>query len=90
MSRILFAMERAMQTITQTTTGRKVEIRILTREILVVATFTYGKAWKAYIGIVPGRDHDEEWEQVLQTGDTLDEVYARPMFPNFAKFEYDR
>lgn len=70
--------------------NRTIEVRVLKREILVVATFTFGRNWKAYIGIVPGRNHDEEWEQVLATGDTLDEKIARFLFPNFSKHPYDR
>jgi len=70
--------------------GRKCQVRVLTREVLIVATKTFPKCWKAYIGPVPGRCHADEWPQVLKTGDTLAEDVARFLFPDFAELEYDR
>ncbi|WP_294124225.1 hypothetical protein [Sphingomonas sp.] len=69
--------------------GRKCQLRVLTREVLIVATHTVG-GWKAYVGIVPGRSHKEEWPTVLSYGDTLAEDVARFLFPDFADENYDR
>jgi hypothetical protein len=73
----------------QTHEGRTCQVRVLNREILVVATYTVG-GWKAYIGIVQGKNHNKEWQQVLQTGDTLAEDVARFLFPDFTDMSYDR
>lgn len=65
------------------------DVRIITRNILVVATRTVG-GWKAYIGIVEGRDHNAEWKDVLSVGDTLNESLARFLYPEFKDAPYDR
>lgn len=65
------------------------EIYVLTREVMAVAKHTVGDCWKAYIGIVPGRSHNEEWQRVVETGDTLNERLARFLFPDFSG-PYDR
>lgn len=65
------------------------DVRIITRNILVVATRTAG-GWKAYTGIVAGRNHNEEWKDVLSLGDTLNEDLARFLYPEFNAAEYDR
>jgi hypothetical protein len=70
--------------------GRKWLRHVLNREVLIVATFTCGANWKAYVGVVPGRNHDRESLDVLRTGDRLDERLARFLFPEFAEFAYDR
>lgn len=70
---------------------------ILSREVLVIATTTLPPSgprdsgyWKAFIGVVPGKDHEQEWPHVLDYGDTLAEPIARALFPEFAHMEYDR
>jgi len=65
------------------------DVRIITRNILVVATRTVG-GWKAYIGIVEGRDHSKEWKTVLEFGDTVPESLARFLYPEFKDAPYDR
>jgi len=65
------------------------DVRIITRNILVVATRTVG-GWKAYIGIVEGRNHNEEWKDVLNVGDTVQESLARFLYPEFEGAPYDR
>ena len=65
------------------------DVRIINRNILVVATRTVG-GWKAYIGTVAGRDHNAEWRGVLDCGDTLNEGLARFLYPEFQGSEYDR
>lgn len=65
------------------------DVRIITRNILVVAIRTVG-GWKAYIGIVGGVDHNKEWKEVLISGDTVNENLARFLYPEFKDAEYDR
>jgi len=69
--------------------GRPCQLRVLTREVLVVATHTVG-GWKAYIGLVAGKNHSQEWPEVLKYGDTLAEDVARFLFEDFAGEPYDR
>ena len=56
--------------------GRNCQLRVLTREVLVVAAHTVG-GWKAYIGVVAAKNHAQEWPEVLKYGDTLAEDVAR-------------
>lgn len=65
------------------------DVRIITRNILVVATRTVG-GWKAYIGIVEGKNHNDEWRSVLDFGDTVQESLARFLYPEFKDAPYDR
>ena len=69
--------------------GRKCQLRVLDREVLVVATRTIG-GWKAYIGVVAAKCHADEWPEILKYGHTLSEDVARFLFPDFAEFDYDR
>lgn len=65
------------------------DVRIITRNILVVACRTVG-GWKAYIGVVPGKNHNEEWSEILSFGDTVQENLARFLYPEFKDAPYDR
>lgn len=70
--------------------GRRCQVHTLTREVLIVATNTHGPYWKAYVGVVAGKNHSEEWEQVLRTGYTVDLALARFLFPDYADLPYGR
>lgn len=66
------------------------QFRILDRQILVVAKITFSPdLWTAYIGIVPGKDHDAEWMGIFKYGTALDESLARFLFPDFADLPYN-
>jgi hypothetical protein len=61
----------------------------LDRNILCVATPS-PVGWIAYIGIVEGRNHDEEMQGVVDSGTPLMEGIARAIFPRFEKVEYGK
>jgi hypothetical protein len=61
--------------------------RALDRNILAVATEMYG-CWGAYIGIVPGRDHSEEYKEVLARGTKLREPIAKAIFQSLVDLPY--
>ena len=58
--------------------------------VLVVAHTRIEGAWCAYCRPVPGYNHDQEWEGVLNDGTKLSENYARALFPDFAGIPYAR
>ena len=57
-------------------------------QILVVARTRIEGAWAAYIGPVPGQNHDHEFEQVLREGNKLPKEMACYLFPQFADIPY--
>ena len=70
--------------------GRHTRYRALAREVLVVAVQGgRGDDWAAYIGAVPGMDHDREWEEVARSGSKLPREVAEVLFWDFAdKYEW--
>ena len=72
------------------TFSETIHVRALSRGILVVAVTRIEGRWKAYIGVVPGVNHDNEWREVWKDGDQLEERFARPMFPEFDHLPYAR
>ena len=64
----------------------------LARQVLVVATTRIEGTWKAYCDAVPGENHDDEWQKVLEDGCQVSERVARVLFPHgvFADKEYAR
>ena len=70
---------------TQLRTDREYQRRAITRNILVVAYVNPGPDdWVAYIGAVPGKNHDDEWQAVALEGDKLPEPVASYYFPGLA------
>ena len=65
-------------------------VRALNRDVLAVAVSRIEGAWKAYIGAVAGRNHDEEWLEIRRSGATLPETVALAIFPEFAGVPYAR
>jgi len=63
----------------------KTDYKALNRDVLVVAKEGRIKDWAAYIGAVPGKNHDEEWKKVMEEGAKLDERIATILFPDFAE-----
>jgi hypothetical protein len=57
--------------------------------ILVVACQKFD-GWKAYIDQVPGRNFDEEANDVARYGSGISEDLARFLFPQFANKPYGR
>lgn len=60
---------------------------IHSRVLLLAKTRVEGQ-WKAYIGIVPGHDHNGEWTVVEREGDPMREEDARHFFPEFEGIPY--
>lgn len=60
----------------------------LDMRVLVVAREGGIRDWAAYIGAVPGEDHDLEWEEVARHGSKLSEELARVLFPSFRRLRY--
>jgi len=58
-------------------------VRPLAHNVLAVATTRIEGAWKAYIGAVPGFNHELEKEEVFRQGTQLPEDVARCLFPDF-------
>jgi len=57
--------------------------KALDRTVLAVAVEGYGQLWTAYIGSVPGKNHDKEWREVRANGSKLDKKLAELLFPSF-------
>ncbi len=64
--------------------------RALHMNIIVAARTRIECAWAAYIGPVPGMNHDNEYQAVLDHGSKLDEAVARAIFPSFKGVPYAR
>ena len=63
--------------------------KALDSKVLVVASATHGiNEWTAYIGAVPGKNHDQEWNEVATHGSTLSYEIAKFLFPDFNKKYY--
>ena len=60
----------------------------LASKVLVVMNTCCEGTWCAYCDAVPGIRHDNEFQEVLATGDKLPERVARAIFPEMAKLPY--
>ena len=69
---------------------RRTIYTVLAREVLAVAVEGAVGDWAAYIGAVPGEDHDEEWKRVGKTGAKLRQEVAEVLFPSFAHLKWRR
>jgi len=56
--------------------------------VLAVAGTRLEGTWKAYCDAVPGRNHDQEWQEVWDTGCQIPEAAARALFPLFKDVPY--
>ena len=52
----------------------------LASDVLLVKQETEGIDWCAYIGAVPGKCHEREWQRVAEEGNKVDEKLARLYF----------
>jgi len=66
----------------------KTRIVALASRVLAVAHTRIEGAWCAYIDSVPGINHRDESEIVLNDGDKLSEDIARVIFPEFIDIPY--
>jgi len=66
--------------------------KALDRNVLAVANVltppNMKPLWKAYIGAVPGKNHDKEWELVAVCGAKLPKKIAQAIFPQFSEVEW--
>lgn len=64
--------------------GRILQKRALAKDVLVVAVQGAVGDWSAYIGAVPGINHEAEKDRVAREGEKLPENLARMIFPGIA------
>ena len=64
--------------------------RALACRVLVVARTRVECAWCAYCDAVPGHNHGDEQQAVLDYGSKLGENVARALFPQFKDVPYAR
>lgn len=70
-----------------TTTSRR-QIYALHCNVIAVAR-TNGVTWMAFVGPVPGFDHDDEAEHIEKFGAKLRHDLACVMFPKMSDLEYE-
>jgi len=63
----------------------KIRVFALASCVLVVATTRIEGTWCAYCDAVPGMRHDDEYQEVLNTGTKLPRGAAEALFPDFVK-----
>jgi len=57
-------------------------------DIMIVAQSRIEGAWKAYVAVVSGYDHNQESGAVLATGTPMMEEHARAFFPYLEDVPY--
>ena len=67
-----------------------VAVFALAPKVIAVANTRVEGRWKAYVDAVPGKNHDEEWQDVRAHGTALQENVAKVLFPGFAGIPYSR
>ena len=61
----------------------------LASKVLVVASVnTDAGDWTVYIDAVPGKNHDDEWEEVARNGTKVPQLIGEYCFPRY-KDEYN-
>jgi len=56
-------------------------------DVVAVAITRQEGKWCAYCKAVRGFSHEDEWQEVLRTGEKLSETIAKAIFPDFAALE---
>jgi len=62
--------------------------KALDQRVIVVAIEGHANDWAAYIGAVAGKNHQEEWKEVLAQGSKLSRELAEFLFPEFKDLQY--
>jgi len=62
--------------------------RALAQHVLCVAHTRVEGMWSAYCDAVPGYNHDNEYQEVLDHGDKLPVRIAEAIFPQFKGIPY--
>ena len=66
----------------------QVEWKPLSAKVIVAAREGAVGDWAAYIGAVPGHNHEKEYEEVLANGEKLPQEVAEVLFPNFKRLRW--
>ena len=61
----------------------------LGRRVLAVLVRRTEGSWSVYVDAVPGKRHDDEWQEVRRTGDKQGEVFARAIATSLFDLEID-
>lgn len=67
---------------------KKVSWKPLAFDVIVVAVEGAVGDWAAYIGAVPGDNHEHEWMKVRDRGSKLRKEVAEVLFPDFKKLRW--
>jgi len=67
---------------------RQVRWTVLDKRVIAVAMEGSIRDWAAYIGAVPGNNHNEEWLSVYENGSKLPRKVAEVLFPDFKCLEW--
>ena len=68
--------------------GKKHQRYVLARRVMAVAVYDEEVGdWAAYIDAVPGNNHSEEWQEVVDYGLKLPKRVAEVLFPVLAANE---
>ena len=77
--------------VSPTNPEKRITYRMLAHDVMVVAhVWPLVGDFRAYIGAVPGKDHDNEIEPVLAYGAKVPEAIARAVFPDSDALTYWR
>jgi len=57
-------------------------------DVLIVAVEGAVEDWSAYIGAVPGKNHDKEWHLVKEDGSKLPRKVAEYYFPSWKELRW--
>ncbi len=68
--------------------AKRNQYRALDVRVIAVATEGYAEDWAAYIGAVEGKNHQQEWQEVKDTGTKLPKAIAEVLFPEFKDLNY--
>jgi len=68
----------------------RVRCRALDKCVLAVAKEGAAQDWAAYIGAVPGINHEREWHTVVSEGSKLPQEVAELLFPDFKDLTWRR
>jgi hypothetical protein len=63
--------------------------RALSARVIAVASVNEDVGdWAAYIDAVPGKRHDDEWQEVARSGNKLQQSIAEILFPDCTQYRW--
>ena len=66
----------------------RTEYRALDRRVLAIAVEGAVGDWAAYIGAVPGDNHEREYHLIMSNGTKLPENVAKLLFPGWVRMRW--